>query len=114
MSEDAPTALQEATGLIPIDLDRRRHLKLDLNALVLLEEYSGKDLTGGEQWNARGARDLRYFLWACLQHEEPGLTLEQVGSLIHVGNLGYVSEQLAKAWRAAMPEAQRGKGRAAS
>lgn len=93
--------------LVPIELDRPRTLRLDLNAMVRFEEQTGRDLLNDGGINLRRMRELHVLLWACLLHEDPSLTLDQVGAMIHLGNMQYVAEQVAKVWAASMPEAQR-------
>ena len=78
-----------AVNLIPIHLDKPRHLLLDMRAtrkveLALATLYGEKRvslpklLRQGDQ----SMTELVYLLWAALLHEEPTLTIERVESLI--------------------------------
>jgi len=92
---------------VTIMLDKERHLKLDLNAMVAFQEETGKNLFSQKSIellaNDMNPKDLRAMLWACLLHEDEKLTLKQVGSLLEVGNLQQVMEKLTEAWTAAIP-----------
>ena len=94
----------KAKPLIPIELDKKRNLMLDLNAMVNFEEATGKNVLQGDSLNNLSAKDLRALLWACLLHEDKDLTLDQVGGMIHSGNMEVVASKLTAAWEVAMPE----------
>jgi len=88
--------------MVPIELDKPRNLLLDLNAMVLFEKATGKNLwEAGEKFSAT---DFRALLWACLQHEEPTLLPSDVGRMIHAGNMRQVTDALMGAYAGAMPE----------
>lgn len=91
----------------PIALDKPRRLLLDLNALITLQEKTGKNMLRGEGWAQFTDPDpaqIRLLLWAALLHEDPELTPEQVGTLIHTGNLEAVQRALEAATSASLPE----------
>ena len=98
----------KAKPKILIMLDKKRHLLLDLNAMVAFEDVTGKNLMQGLGANELTAKDFRALLWACLYHEDKDLTIEAVGGMIHSGNLDDITNNLAKAWDVAMPEAEEG------
>ncbi|AMU86679.1 hypothetical protein [Dehalococcoides mccartyi] len=87
---------------IPITLDKVRNLRLDLNAMVLFEEATGKSVfkIGADM----SARDIRALLWACLRHEDKNLTVEAVGQMVTPENIPDLSAQLIEAFNTAMPE----------
>lgn len=89
---------------ITIQLDKERHLFLDLNAMVAFEEVTGKNLLQGIAPEALSVKDFRALLWACLIHEDKELTLDDVGTMIHSGNMSELVSKLAQAWDVAMPE----------
>ena len=93
---------------VPIELDKKRHLLLDLNAMVAFEEETGKNLFDDKVSKAFSTsfspKDLRALLWACLLHDDENLTIRQVGSWIHTGNMGDIAGKLATAWSEAMPK----------
>ena len=80
-----------------IELDKPRNLVLDLNAMARFEEVTGKNVFGGGL-DKLSAKDTRALLWASLVHEDPKLTLEQVGKLITARNMGEVSKAIAGAF----------------
>lgn len=92
-------------GYTKIILDKERHLRLDLNAMCLFEEITGKSLINANAAiDLQSAVNIRALLYACLKHEDPNLTLEQVGAMIHPGNMEYLADQLIRAYGQAMPE----------
>lgn len=101
MAEQNPTR-----RLVPIDLDKRRHLLFDFNTLALIETLTERNMLGENAWDDLKAADIRAFLYAGLRHEDPALTLEQVGSLIHVGSVKQVAEALKKAQEVVEDEAE--------
>ena len=91
---------------VSIILDKERHLLLDLNAMCHFENITGKNIMQGLGASELTAKDFRALLWACLYHEDKDLTIEAVGGMIHSGNLDDITNNLAKAWDVAMPEAE--------
>ena len=89
---------------IPITLDKERHLLMDLNAMVSFEDATGKNIMQGIDPDSMTAKDFRALLWACLLHEDETLKLEDVGKMIHTGNMSELSEKIAQAWEVASPE----------
>lgn len=94
----------KAKPLVSIELDKKRNLLLDLNAMVNFEEATGKNILQGASLDNLSAKDLRALLWACLLHEDKDLTLEQVGEMIHGGNMESIANKLTSAWEVATPE----------
>jgi hypothetical protein len=93
--------------IVEIELDKLRHLRMDFNALAKVEEVTGKSFLNGVSWQNMTVRDYRALLWACLIHEDPELTLEDVGAMVHVGNVDYITERLTKLWAKSTPETDR-------
>lgn len=79
-------------GDIIINLDKPRKLVFDLNAMSAYEEVTGKSAFEiGEQVTASSIRAL---LWACFIHEDDKLTLNDVGKLIHSGNMQEITKKM--------------------
>ena len=91
--------------LIPIQLDKERHLKFDLNAFAELEDIYGDINTAFEAMQKGSIKAIRAMLWAGLVHEDKSLTIEQVGEMVHLGNMNEVMGAITKAISEAMPEA---------
>jgi len=89
---------------ISLTLDKERHLLMDLNAMVAFEDATGKNIMQGLDADSMTARDFRALLWACLLHEDEALKIEDVGKMIHAGNMGELTEKVAQAWEVASPE----------
>lgn len=85
----------EKRGLVKVMLDKERTLKFDLNALVDVEDNLGFSLA--ELEDKMSIKTLRVLLHAGLQHEDPELTLQDVGRMIDFENLSEVQEALSKA-----------------
>ncbi|MEM3453497.1 MAG: hypothetical protein QW835_07745 [Candidatus Hadarchaeum sp.] len=94
--------------LIEIKLDKVRHLRLDFNALAKAEEVTGKSFLTSEglSWATTSAKGLRALIWACLLHEDPDLTLEEVGGLLNYANVPQITAALSKLWEKSVPESE--------
>lgn len=83
------------TPTVPLQLDRERHMRLDFNALATIEEVLGESALDGSVFkpeNLSLARYLRAILYATLKHEDPNLTLEEVGAMLSLSNVETFSE----------------------
>jgi hypothetical protein len=81
-----------------IILDKERELCLDLNAIDKFYEKTGINLLKGEglkeAFSDPKPQIIKAFVWACLIRESPELTLEDVGKLITLKNMGAVTEAI--------------------
>lgn len=89
---------------VPLRLDRDRTLVLSFNALCRAEEVTGCNFLMGEV-TFSSIRVLRALVWAGLQHEDPTLTLEEVGDMIEEAGADDVSRAIITAYAKAMPDA---------
>ena len=86
--------------MIEIELDKKRLLDFNLNALAAAEKamtnFWGVRTTMGNVLSEGtiGAADTRAMIWGGLIHEDPELTLEQVGAMVRIDNLLYVQGKL--------------------
>lgn len=92
------------TKLIPIMLDKERHLKFDLNAFAELEELYGDFQVAMDAMTKGSIKAIRAMLWAGLIHEDENLTIKQVGSMIDMTNINEVMTSITKAINEAMPK----------
>lgn len=92
---------------VPITLDKDRTLKFDLNAFCLAEEKSKTSLQEIVDRDRMSMTELRAYLWAGLVHEDADLTLEQVGALVSLANMGEVGAKILEAISASMPEEEK-------
>jgi len=94
---------------VTIFLDKERHLRMTMNAMVDFEEMTGQKLTDPKTIESFSSnmdiKHLRALLWALLRHEDKTLTVEQVGDLIEIQNMTELSTAIAAAWGNAVPEA---------
>jgi len=99
--------------VVTIILDKERHLKLTLGAMLAFEEVTGKDLRDKEAIESlltkTTLKEVRALLWACLRHEDQTLTLERVGDIVEHIDLNKVMRAIYDAWIGALPEPEKGK-----
>ena len=83
---------------VTIELDKARNLRYGINALVKVEELTGKSITKLDLENI-SMKDLRAILFAGLYHEDLDLTPEKVGTLIDEhSDIGKIAEKLGEAF----------------
>lgn len=95
---------------VKIMLDKPRTLKFDLNALAAFEDTTGKSFLRGLSLSGLTTKDLRALIWAGLLHEDPALTLEQVGAMVHAGNLPDIDRQIGIALGVSLPDTEEDAG----
>ena len=84
-------------GYVEIELDKKRKLRYDFNAMCELEDALGRSLQEMNDKNVR-MKDMRAMLWAGLIHEDPDLDIVEAGNLIdEAESLQYVAEKVAEA-----------------
>lgn len=86
---------------VEIELDKKRQLVFDFNALCKLEETTGKNALRGDTWSNLSALDVRALLWGALLRDDPDLTLDQVGQFIDFRNLEKITGAIQEAFEAA-------------
>lgn len=85
-----------------IELDKPRNIRLNTNALVKVEEVTGRPISSFLPGTV-GMRDIRAFLWAGLLHEDRELTLYETGQLMdRAPDYDYVEDKVTEAIRIAM------------
>lgn len=91
---------------VTIELDKPRVLCFDLNAFCMMEEKFGSVQDGLQALRTQQVKALRTLLWLSLQHEheDEGLTEQDVGRMLGWANLGEVVNALAKALGMSLPE----------
>jgi len=93
---------------VAISLDRERHLRFDFNAVRYFEKETGKNLMASGVLTNLSGTDMVVLLWACLRHEDKDLTIDDVGGMVHFGNIGLVSGALAEMYAANVPKPEAG------
>ena len=84
-----------------IELDKPRNIRLNTNALVKVEEVTGRPISSFLPGTV-GMRDIRAFLWAGLTHEDRELTLYETGQLMDEADYNYIEDKVTEAIRIAM------------
>ena len=116
------TDLKDAAGkAIVLGDGNVYHLAIDMNAMCALEDHYGdfnnamKVLSnlGTEEKGSDGKpkskkvmKDIRFMLWAALQHDNDDLTEHEAAKLITLGNMNEVMNALGAAMQAAAPEVE--------
>ena len=90
--------------LVPIMLDKERHLKYDLNAFIELEEAYGSIEQALNNLSSGKLKAVRALLWAGLIHEDETLTMKEVGSLMRFENMEEIAKKINEALVDALPE----------
>ena len=84
--------VKQRNNNVQIQLDKVRSLRFDLNAMAAYEDVTGKSAFAiGDDINAKSIRAL---LWACLIHEDYKLKIEDVGAMIHTGNMQEITTRI--------------------
>jgi hypothetical protein len=103
---------QRIVPLIPVDLDRRRYLRLDVAALCLAE----RDLS--DFWGKKtsvyavlldmpmGINDLSIIVMHGLRHDDPTLSLPEVKGMLNHSTISTVIQAVTDAWTKATPSAE--------
>lgn len=91
-----------ATPVVPIMLDKERHLKFTLRSMIEIERKTGQNMmtTEGRIKAAEmlsNAEGLAFQLWTMLIHEDKKLTLEQVQDMITEDDLPTILDAMLKA-----------------
>lgn len=90
---------------VTIELDgKERALKYDLNALCMFEEHQKIGIT--EALQKRSMSAIRALLWVGLIHEDPLLTIEDVGRM-EFGSLRDIVTKVVSALNSDQPAAER-------
>ena len=89
---------------VPIELDRPRGLKFDLNAFAELEDKFGSMDAAFQAMQKGSLKAARTLLWAGLLHEDETLTERKVGGLVTLANLSGIMDSITSALTAAMPD----------
>jgi len=104
--------MPQLTPLIPIELDRPRHLRLEITDVFLAErdmcEFWRRQVNILELFtgnNRLTLNDLAILVRRGLLHEDPGLTLEQVQRLMTFDRYEQLLPAFFQAWNAATQSA---------
>lgn len=91
-----------------VQLDKKRQLHLDFNAMVAFEDETGTSLFEMKDTDSMSAKTIRALLWACLLHEDESLDIKDVGKFVTLSNIQEISEKLGEAM--AIAYGQKGNG----
>lgn len=90
---------------VPIVLGdcKQRNLLYDLNALAELEDAYGGHADALKEVQTGSFKAIRATLWAGLLHEDPDLTIKDVGAMISIDGMGEISNAIVDAFNVAVP-----------
>lgn len=92
--------------LVPIQLDKERHLKYDFNAFCEIEERLGSVDAAFDILQNFSIKGMRTLLWAGLIHEDDSLTEREVGAMVGFSGVEHLAKLITEALVGAMPEAK--------
>ncbi|MFC6644139.1 hypothetical protein ACFQBQ_00740 [Granulicella cerasi] len=102
--------MSEHNPLLPtVYLDiagKKRKLLFDFNAIIKVEELTGINLLQAVVSDLE-AKNIRALLYASLLHDEPNLTIEEVGSWITLKNLANIRTAINTAWFASIEDIEK-------
>lgn len=92
-----PTEIELGDGVV-------RTIKYTLNSFAEMEDRYGDVDAAIEKMSAGSVKAIRLILWAGLLHNDEKLTEEQVGSLIELDDIQYLSDKMNEAMDADLPD----------
>ena len=98
-------------GVTTLDLDKKRKYQLNLNAMINFEEETGKSLINMSEGDELTIPELRALIWVGLNEFED-IALEEVGKLIHPGNMAQIEAKIMEVYGETMPEQEKNTGEA--
>lgn len=93
---------------VTIELDRKRVMRMDFNTIVRVSDALGINMMTDEvDMSKMSVSNLRQFLWAFLVDDDPELTPEDVGRIVHPGNVAMFMQAIPKLQAVAVGKAPR-------
>ena len=89
---------------IEVELDKKRILRFDLNALIDIEDEFGTVWALFERLEKMNMKDIRFALYSGLKHEDKDLTLEKTGELVALQDLNYVLDKIGESLMQSLPD----------
>ena len=99
--------MSKAIPSVSIELDKERHMRLPFNAIIEFEKMTGKKITEMDEKNM-SMENIRALIFVALKGEDKDLTVEQVGDMLHFGNIGDVTKKINLLFEVSMPEKEEG------
>ena len=87
-----------------IELDKKREIRFDMNALAELEEIYGSFDKAMAALKNSSIKAMRALLYSGLKHEDKKLTIEQVGAMVDMASLSSVTMKITEAFQRNLPE----------
>lgn len=86
--------------MVPIKLDKERHLLLDLRAAATFEFNTGKAIFYPPAVEKLSGNETIILLWACLRHEDERLSLSDVVGIVGRSRIkgSKIGKKLFEAW----------------
>ena len=93
--------------IIPIMLDKERHLKWTMGGMEKFQEVTGIDVLSGEADPSKFTqKEIVPFMWACLIWEDRALKLEDLKYMVDIEKMIEFTQLLPKIVSAAMPKGE--------
>lgn len=94
--------------LVTIQLDKERHLRFNLKAMIAFQHQTGKNILKGLSFKDLDLEEFAAFLWACLIHEDKELSYDDVLNMVDFSNLEAVIDALSVCFNQSLPETKEG------
>lgn len=102
------------TPTVTVELDKERTLGFTLGAMQRIQERLGKGAFTEEGAATDQMLALPVYVWACLPAaDRKEISVDEVGDLIHPGNMKAVSDAIAEIFNRSNPEGAEGNAPAA-
>jgi len=107
---------KKLTPTVEIELDKKRPMALDLNAMVTFEDITGESFFDAmsKMQTMMSAKIVRALLYACLSSGDEDIEIvpSDVGRMITAENIPYVTEKILELATLSMPQTEaKGEGK---
>lgn len=81
--------------LVTVNLDKPRHLRMTLGAMIAYEQATGKSLLKGFNLAEMDLKGISTLFWACLLHEDRELSYDTfVWQIMDLTNMGQMTKAI--------------------
>jgi hypothetical protein len=88
-----------------IELDKVRHIRFDLAAMIRFQEMTDVNLLDGfDSSTLRNPKNLQALIYSCLVHEDPDLMPDTISPYVGFGNIPIIMKIVGAAVKNAYPD----------
>lgn len=96
---------------VPVELDKKRNLRFDMNAFAYLEETFGSIQEALSQLQTGKIKAVLEVLKAGLLHEDETLTTREIGKSIGLNDIAPLARSINEAMGLSLPDLEEGTGK---